>query len=401
MTLQTLPTPSELTGGTALSTEFSFLLGHGQYRQISSACMLSADNDLDAIREWITRPGKSDHTRRAYKRECERLLSWCAITRKKKFSDLNTSDFMAYAAFLADPQPREVWCGPRQKKPRKPLEGPLSQKSIHQTMQILSALTAYLHSKGYLSANALAGEIHNFLPKGGRDEDKKLSTPSGVERFIDEVAWDYVVKGMNQALANNSLTEPEYERMRFVVSTFYLTGLRLHELATALMHDIELDRTVTSGPPLWRWTVHGKGDKVKPIELWGAAIDTLVRYRRHRGLSDYPAPLDPRPVVASLSGRRPVGDTTIYNTTIRAVRLGFQLAKADHHAAAHTLSKVSPHWFRHAALTRALRESGDLKLAQGLGRHSKISTTGMYVHNVSSGMRDALQNLTIDWSPSN
>jgi site-specific recombinase XerD len=41
---------------------------------------------------------------------------------------------------------------------------------------------------------------------------------------------------------------------------------------------------------------------------------------------------------------------------------------------------ITPHSFRHYFVTIVLRASGNLKVAQGLARHSSISTTSLYAH---------------------
>lgn len=117
----------------------------GGYRQPRHQCLMSADNDYDAILVWLktkqslspeavremrARQRREDrvidptgmdplawlhtpsHTQRAYRKEAERFLLWSILERGKALSSMSTEDCTAYRDFLADPQPAEVWCGP-------------------------------------------------------------------------------------------------------------------------------------------------------------------------------------------------------------------------------------------------------------------------------------------------
>ncbi|MGN4070207.1 hypothetical protein ACS0Y7_37025, partial [Burkholderia gladioli] len=65
------------------------------------------------MRAWIeSRGARSEATRRAYRREAERLLLWAIVAKDKPLSSLNTLDAAQYLKrFLADPQPTQRWIG--------------------------------------------------------------------------------------------------------------------------------------------------------------------------------------------------------------------------------------------------------------------------------------------------
>ena len=56
---------------------------------------------------------------------------------------------------------------------------------------------------------------------------------------------------------------------------------------------------------------------------------------------------------------------------------------------------ITPHSFRHYFVTRVLRASGNLKLAQELARHTNIAVTQRYAHlsddELDKGYWDAIE----------
>jgi hypothetical protein len=83
----------------------------GIFRAPKYLCALEADNDWLAINAWLDRH-KAAETRRAYRREAERLLLWAIVERGKALSSLASVDATAYRAFLGHPAPRVCWVGP-------------------------------------------------------------------------------------------------------------------------------------------------------------------------------------------------------------------------------------------------------------------------------------------------
>jgi site-specific recombinase XerC len=59
------------------------------------------------------------------------------------------------------------------------------------------------------------------------------------------------------------------------------------------------------------------------------------------------------------------------------------------------LGTITPHSFRHYFVTRVLRSSGNLKLAQELARHRNITVTQRYAHlsndELDKGYVDAIE----------
>ncbi|WP_279608274.1 phage integrase family protein [Burkholderia gladioli] len=83
--LEALRVPAELDGSTGLN------------RAPVPAHQAELNTDLQAVRAWIEiRGARSKATRRAYRREAERLLLWAIVAKRKPLSSLNRLDAAGY-----------------------------------------------------------------------------------------------------------------------------------------------------------------------------------------------------------------------------------------------------------------------------------------------------------------
>lgn len=130
--------PSEPVLAIALSAALDGSLGtnraSGRHRQIA------ADTDVEAVRLWLAEYTAS-HTLRSYRKEVIRLLLWATQALGKPLSSLTREDFLLYERFLA--APTADWTDPdrpRKGSTRRLFEGPLSERSRHQALGILSGL---------------------------------------------------------------------------------------------------------------------------------------------------------------------------------------------------------------------------------------------------------------------
>jgi hypothetical protein len=85
----------------------------GKYRAPKTRCLLNVTTDREAIEAWLAMH-EADTTLRAYRKEAERLLLWANLERKRALSSLNTSDALAYRAFLRFPEPADRWLGAKE-----------------------------------------------------------------------------------------------------------------------------------------------------------------------------------------------------------------------------------------------------------------------------------------------
>lgn len=151
----------------------------GRFRAPSSQCRIPASDDLEALHIWLRGRGRrsaageatapAEETRRAYRKEAERLLLWAVLERGKALSSLDEEDCAAFIAFVRSPP--AGWCGPRHHERWSPLwrpfEGPLQGAALQRCIAVLRGLFRFLHGCGYLThdlSTSLRGDFGSRAP---------------------------------------------------------------------------------------------------------------------------------------------------------------------------------------------------------------------------------------------
>lgn len=296
------------------------------------------------------------------------------FARGKPLSSLTTDDYLAYKAFLSDPQPRARWCGPKvsRRDPNwRPFAGPLGDRSIQQALAIINTLLAYLVSVRYLSANPLA------LARGRK---ASVASKPTVERVLDRNLWEHMLAHVEEWPQATVAQVAAYQRARWLLTFMYATGPRVSEIASHTMNSIGVQR---GRRDRWWWQVRGKGGREDRVPLANHVVEALARYREHLGLPHLPAPDERTPLVCRLSsaGRnKPMTRAQLYQI-VKRILLG---AAADIEAydavGAATLRKASTHWLRHTAINHLADRVQDVRVIQRFARHANLSTTSGYLH---------------------
>ena len=369
----------------------SFLLSAQAPPTLPAGALTRAADDSELIALWLRRPNLSPRTVRNGRKEAERFLLWLRA-RGQVLVDVAYEDLLAYAAFLADPQPAGVWVRaeryPRSDVRWRPFCGPLSTASQLQALTVLKGLFSWARAAQYLPTNpaALLGAVRlvaedvvsRFLPPAAialmllaADQVAIVHTPPGhtrrrVTAYVDPAG----APSTPAAVLRRA-------RARFIVLAFYLTAVRLSELAGADMRSVRSD-----DDGAWWLHVMGKGRRRGKVPVPAALLDELMAYRQAHGLSPLPAPIDTLPLVLTSRGPlRRASDKAVAAVVKDVMRRAILLATARGDAElAHRLSQASTHWLRHTALTHQLDNGVDLKTVQLNGRHAHISTTGRYLH---------------------
>jgi site-specific recombinase XerD len=367
--LEHLPIPAQLDGRQGTNRASADTV-----RQIG------ADNDMQAVQTWLAEFHDSPQTQRHYRKEAERLLLWAFIQRGKALSSLTREDCLAYEQFLADPQPRDVWCGP--KAPRfsehwKPFTGPLGHSSRRTALLIINALFTYLVKAGYLSGNPLA------LLK--RRDRSGAQAHVGVERFLELDQWQALWDTVADLPQDDDKARRYYERARYLLAFLYLLGPRVSELAENRMGDFRELRG------RWWWQVTGKGAKTARVPVNNDMVQALQRYRLFLGLSLMPTPDEKTPLVLNLKGTSGISANMIYRLVKElVVHAADRLASEDPYKA-EKLRRASTHWLRHTSITHQADAGISLRHLQRSARHAKLDTTGLYLHTEDSHWHDAMQ----------
>ncbi len=177
----------------------------------------------------------------------------------------------------------------------------------------------------------------------------------------------------------NNITEGQFEdadarlralRDRAFLITLADTGLRVHEACNLRRGDIDWYEA--------RAVIIGKGDKQAVVRFSKRSLAALKAYLEARAQLDgaQKKPLPSLPLFArhddgAGSKVKPMTTTTGRNIVTHRVREALGEP---------AVGTITPHSFRHYFVTKVLKGSGNLKLAQELARHKSISVTQRYAH---------------------
>jgi tyrosine recombinase XerC len=146
-----------------------------------------------------------------------------------------------------------------------------------------------------------------------------------------------------------------------ILELFYSCGLRISELCSLDLHDIDF-----LGDHL---RVTGKGAKERQIPIGRPAVEAIQRYRREAAIGSGPL---------FLSKRR---------TRITQQAVDLLLRKYVERSS--IPFKISPHKLRHSFATHLLDAGADLRSVQSMLGHASLSTTQIYTHVTKERLRTA------------
>jgi len=229
---------------------------------------------------------------------------------------------------------------------------------------MIVAYLTQLRERGYASSTiarkvaALKSFFHFLITEGliGDDPTMSLDSPKVKKRLPRTLTGEDVEKLLT---ATTREVGPKAQRDTALLELLYATGMRVTELVTLAMDDVNLVAAIVR-------VRHGKGNKERIIPIHERAVAALKVYVE-RG----------RPSLA-----RPEVDTRALFLNHRGQQLtrqGTWLIIKEYARAAGIQSSVTPHVLRHSFATHML-ESQQATLAdvQHFLGHANISTTQIY-----------------------
>ena len=174
----------------------------------------------------------------------------------------------------------------------------------------------------------------------------------------DFLFFEEVIKLIDSFKGN----KPIIKRNQAIVELLYGTGMRVTELSSLNVDDINLDDDIIK--------VMGKGSKERIIPFSKpakTAIYNYLKYREQVPRENYHQSLLSKPLFISCIGKR-LSPRSIR----RMINKYMQLACLN--------KKISPHVFRHTFATHLLNGGADLRSVQELLGHESLSTTQIYTH---------------------
>ena len=350
----------------------------GSNRSMGSR-QISADNDIDAVKAWLARFLDKKTTFDNYRKEAERLLLWSTIQREKPLSSLTHEDWLAYQAFLLNPQPRELWVAsdgrkfPRSHPQWKPFAGPLSSASQRQSGVILNSMFSWLVNSGYLAGNPLS-----------LSRERKRRAAPRITRYLDEDIWPEVKATVDALPRETNRQREHYFRLRWLISLFYICGLRISEISGTTMGAF-FSRRDRFSEERWWLEVMGKGDKIRIIPATAELMVELARYRRELGMAPYPVQGELAPLLLPIGGKLRAlsrgGIHEIVKGLFAATAQRLRLRGPTYASDALRVERASAHWLRHTAGSHMANNAVDLRHVRDNLGHQSISTTNTYLHS--------------------
>lgn len=258
----------------------------------------------------------SPHTTSNYQRDLQRLSDYCDSRQIECWQALNPQDIRAHIAGRH--------------------RAGLSSKSLQRELSAIRSFYTFLLKKQWLENNP-AQQIK--APKQAKKLPKILDVDQ-INGLLDA--------GTSSALEVRDLA---------MFELFYSSGLRLTELASLDLNDLDLDEQSL----LVRM---GKGGKSRILPIGSHAITALKNWLPLRFKQSQPTE---SAVFVSKRGTR-LGQRSI---ELRLSQWCQKKGLAEH---------VHPHLLRHCFASHLLESSRDLRAVQELLGHSNINTTQIYTH---------------------
>ena len=350
----------------------------GANRAVGNRPQITASNDTDAIKSWLARYLDTKTTFDSYRKEAERLLLWSVIELGKPLSSLSHEDFLTYQRFLANPLPAERWNMTQRKVARddpkwRPFAGPLSPTSQRQAIVILNGMFSWLVNAGYLAGNPLS-----------LSRQRQRKAKPRITRFLEDDLWNEVKITIESIPRETNREREHYQRVRWLFSLLYITGLRVSEVTQNTMGGF-FNRKDKSSESRWWLEITGKGDKTRIVPATNELMLELGRYRREMGLSLNPIEGEIVPLLLPIGGKQRAMTRSaihlilkqIFNITAKRL----QERGPDFITQAARLEAASAHWMRHTAGSNMTSADMDIRHVRDNLGHESIATTNNYLHS--------------------
>lgn len=354
--------------------------------------------EYNLCREFLKSYANSNDTYSSYRREVERLLHWSWLICKKNLASITRNDIRDYLQFIHEPPLNwltdhvahrfiENKNGERMANPawrpfvikiskhaRRQGQEPdkknykLSNKSIEAVFAVLSSLFTYLQQEEYLEANpvALIRQKKGYIQ---RQQTRKVT------RRLSNTQWLSVINTCEAMAAE----DPQHERTLFLMSAFYLLGLRISELSYREDRLAEMGNFAPDKRGLWWYTTIGKGNKSRDVAVPDELLAGLKRYRTALGLTPLPQRGENTPLFPKLKGRDGLGTRqirnivqTVFDRAIDELRAAGKIDEAE------DLASATVHWLRHTAISTEIEYRPREHIRDDVG-HENPATMDKYI----------------------
>ncbi len=224
-----------------------------------------------------------------------------------------------------------------------------SGATASRSLASLKNFYAYVVSSGFLESSPVSSDIH---VKRGEKKMPQILTGKEVELLLEQPAC----------------VDPKGYRDKAMLEVMYATGMRVTELISLNVEDVNLNLSVVK--------CHS-GRKSRVIPLYPAAQKALAVYMsdvRGTMISD----ISEEALFVNVGGTR-------------MSRQGFWKILKYYQAKAGIEKEITPHTLRHSFAVHLLENGADLGSLQELMGHSDISSTQLYAHMINQKIKSVYQ----------
>ncbi|MDG2348990.1 MAG: site-specific integrase [Gammaproteobacteria bacterium] len=340
----------------------------------------AAKDEYKHIFNFLTAYTGSPDTFNAYRREVERFFHWAWLIHEKGIFGCDRLSIQAYLKFVRNPP--ESWRSnvmvPRfvndnglrvpNDKWRPFLNKTLSDKSLQALVASLSTMYAYLVQEGCIGRNPV-------LMLRQKKQYIQNAPVTRVTRKLTAKQWSKVIEVIQKACVKDD----KYERHLFLLSMFYLLGLRISEVSQTDRRLPMMTDFIKDAHDCYWYTTVGKGNKYREIAVSDVMLDMLIRFRRWLRLDDYPVPGENIPLCPKFKGSGGLGIRQVRNIIQHCFDMAIvELEAMGDHDEAKALSQATVHWLRHTSISADVQYRPREHVRDDAG-HDNVTITDRYI----------------------
>ena len=227
-----------------------------------------------------------------------------------------------------------------------------------------SLYRARLSSRSIARSLASVRNFYLYLLRQGKmtsDPSADLVSPRHWKHLPNFLSMDEV----DRLLETPDASTPRGGRDRAMLQVLYATGLRVSELVSVRLADVNLELGVLR--------TRGKGSKDRMIPVGRTAVEAVESYLRRD-----------RPLLVK---RRASEHLFVTSRARPLVRQAFWKNLKRYGLLAGITRKLTPHVLRHSFATHLLERGADLRSVQMMLGHADIATTQIYTHVLRERLR--------------
>ena len=285
-------------------------------------------------------------------------------------------DIPKFTAYLTEEKNASDCTVASYRRDLKKLESFLEEHGIENIRQItvtnLNSYILYLERQGLSVATvsrniaSIRSFFHYAVKKREIEEDpsENLKAPHVVKRAPGVLTMEEVTKLLEQPCLEN----PKEIRDKAMMELLYATGMRVTELISLKLSDINLNLN---------YVICREGLKERVIPFGSAAKNAIELYLRS---------------ARDILLKQEKTETLFTNCSGKQMsRQGFWKLIKQYAERAHITADITPHTLRHSFAAHLVQNGADLKAVQEMMGHSDISTTQIYMKLAASRIKEVYE----------